>query len=167
MVDKGEIFYQRDGITVRRTEFRDICELKDRLAPEIIAEVQASHDHDPERALINSYLSSDLCLTAEKDGRAMAIFGTAPWHPDQPEVGSVWLLASQDLLSIPKSVMLISVASLDLFFQRYSVLHNFVDARFDRSIKWLKRLGAEFQDPAPWGAQGLPFCRFTLTKEGF
>ncbi len=52
---------------------------------------------------------------------------------------------------------------LDLFPH----LQNYVDARNEISIRWLKWLGFRFDPkPVPYGIWGLPFLRFQMEKPG-
>jgi hypothetical protein len=40
-------------------------------------------------------------------------------------------------------------------------LENHVDARYEKAQRWLGRLGFTLDEPEPYGAEGLPFRRFT------
>jgi len=46
--------------------------------------------------------------------------------------------------------------------EKFSLLYNYVDARNVKSIKWLRWLGFQLDEPAPYGVRGLPFHRFEL-----
>ena len=47
---------------------------------------------------------------------------------------------------------------------RYAVLTNFVDARNEPAIKYLRWLGFRFGVATPWGSAGLPFHPFTMER---
>lgn len=81
------------------------------------------------------------------------------------EQGFVWMLGT-DGMEINKAwVMKQSVLMVKEFLKKYKYLINFIDARNKRSISWIKRCGAEVFDAQPFGAEGLPFHYFIISRE--
>jgi hypothetical protein len=53
---------------------------------------------------------------------------------------------------------------LPLYFSRYECLENIVDARYNKSINWLKWLGFKVDPPIQVEPYGEMFCKFTLKE---
>ena len=49
--------------------------------------------------------------------------------------------------------------------EQFPFMFNYVDARHTDAIRWLKWLGFEFDEAAPYGPFDLPFYRFTMGEE--
>ncbi len=137
--------------------------MRDRLRPEHVDEVMASHRFTPERALLVSYLNSQDCFTFEHQGRPIAMFGVAQ-DPLTPGAGSIWLLGSTEVTAVPRMFLKLSRRCLAHFRSKYWLLQNWADARFNDSILWLRWLGAEVHPAIRYGAQGLPFHYFKFQR---
>lgn len=91
----------------------------------------------------------------------VAIFGVTPISL-LGGVGSPWLLGTDAVFDHPRALMADSRRYLSLVRETYPILYNYVDARNARSIRYLRRLGFTLHEPAPYGALGLPFHKFSI-----
>jgi hypothetical protein len=158
-----ELTYCGSGrVGFRKSVLADVVALKDRLRPEHVAEVWASGHHTPEYALASSYLVSDASYTFIVDGVISAMCGVSR---DPSGNGCLWLLCSADVDKVKVTFFKLACVVIETFIDRYPLLFNFVDCRYLNSIKWLKRLGANFQNPVQYGPEGLPFSLFTIRRE--
>jgi len=48
------------------------------------------------------------------------------------------------------------------WMEHYSALTNYVDADYEKAIRWLRWLGFTIGDPEPYGAPGAMFCRIEM-----
>jgi len=157
-----ELYYDKDGITVRRSIITDAEYLKDKLKQSDIDEVWASHRYKPERALKESLEKSIFALTIV-NGNPIGMFGIVP----QSILGnkaSIWFLSSEDLYKIQKRFLRHSKAFIKLMLEYYPYLYNYVDCRNKKTIKWLKYCGAKFSQPRPYGEEGQKFMYFYFNK---
>lgn len=99
----------------------------------------------PEQALINSlYRSYPNAYTMIVDDEIIGYFGVAP-HPEQKDVGLVWLLASERFKSVYRTVLKNAERVLDKeLFTLYPILMNCVSRLNKDSIKFLSWLGFSF-----------------------
>lgn len=158
LLKPGDVYYNRSGIKVRKTRRSDIDYLKDRLRQSDIEEIWASNHLTPQEALDGGWKKSLICLTIQ-NGHPVAMMGINP----ESFLGSravIWLLGSDDLDKISLRFVRNSRKFVDLFLDYYPYLYNYVDERNVKSIEWLKYLGAKFDNPIPFGEEGLPFRRF-------
>lgn len=98
------------------------------------------------------------------DGEAMCIFGfcAATFTSD---IACPWMIGAKGLEKHAKAFMKMSRPFIDRMNQRHKYLRNFVDARNEKAIKWLKVMGFRMFDPVPFGAAGLPFHPFERVQE--
>lgn len=155
--------YDRRGVVIRDAEEADIASIVERMrrkdAEEVLAEGSAS-THD---AVALSFAASTVRLTALRDGIPVAMFGLVP----DALLGSkarVWLLGAEGLGGIKKTFVRMSRVVIAHFLERYPLLYNRVDCRYEETIRWLKACGAEFQAPSPVGPQQTPFQIFTIRR---
>ena len=118
-------------------------------------------------------LSQTLRLSVQRSAHAglwsyqsapLALFGVVPTSL----VGGVaapWLVGTPELAHCRKPFMYHTRLWVDAWLAQWPVLENFVDACYTSAIRWLKWLGFDVHDPAPHGALGRSFCRFTLERQ--
>jgi hypothetical protein len=125
-----------------------------------IEEVWAASHQLPYEALATSLQMSPYAQTAILDGVPCAMYGVAV--PDfMSDVGAPWMLATDDLKLWSLWFLKRSVRVIREMLECCPFLMNYVDARNETSILWLKWLGFKLSDSAiPWGADGLPFHIF-------
>ncbi len=126
-------------------------------------EVAAAVGLGPYRALADSLERSVMAWTGMVDGaRPICMFGVTPLDI-LGGVGSPWLLGTDEVkhygLTFLRHCKTYVPRMLDVFPQ----LVNYVDARHEVAIKWLKWLGFEFDpEPIPYGIWKMPFYRFEM-----
>ena len=72
-------------------------------------------------------------------------------------VGYPWQLATPEIEAAALPYLRASKPCFAGLRRKYRLLVNWVDVRNEKSIKWMKYLGFEIEDPAPYGVDGLPF----------
>lgn len=131
-----------------------------------VDEVWASHHLPPMDAVSQSLGASDEAWTvvSPKSGMPFAMFGVKRGSIMGGE-STIWLLSTDEIEDWRVTFARRSREYIRDMAERYDVLTNHVDVRNVDSIAWLKWLGAEFDDPSPWGEEGLEFQRFTIRRE--
>ena len=130
--------------------------------PADVAELAVTSGSTPEQAMLRGLSSSVRAYTGLVDGVPVCMFGAAPYSI-LGGIGSAWMIGSTGLspLRVQKSLLRESRPMLDVLQELFPVmLYNFVDARNDCAIRWLKWLGFTFMDPIPMGRAKLPFFPF-------
>jgi hypothetical protein len=138
------------------------ADLAPRVRPADRAEIYAMSMMEPALALELSVGSSSTAYaTLDDAGRVICLAGVAPRSLLSGN-GTVWLIASPDVERMPMTFLRTTRAYLTRLKSEYRVLMNHVDARNEKSIAWLRWLGASIADPVPFGPLGLPFHPFEL-----
>lgn len=133
-----------------------------------IAEIYASSGKEPLEVLINSLAVSTESYLACYRGLPVAVFGVVPAdvsYLTDPKVGIVWMLTTEVVRQCPKAFWQECKRGLRLLLERWDVLLNAVDCRHEKALRWGSRLGFVFEPPESFGVHGLPFQRFSVTKE--
>ncbi len=101
------------------------------------------------------------------DGRLACVWGVVPMSDDLVggRIGCGWLLTTQEVERHPKALWKASLAALPALLDRWDELVNAIDVRHLQALRWAVRLGFRLEAPAPFGAAGRDFCRFTVSKE--
>jgi hypothetical protein len=146
-------------IVIRDVEPGDAYRLWCFLRQPDLDEIIASHGPDTLRTIENAVALSTHCLTVEHKGRLACIMGVAPVSMSSG-IGSPWMLGTFVLDSLPRTLARVARRYFGEVAHVYPVLENYVDVRNTASITLLKWLGCSFDEPRPYGVQGLPFMRF-------
>lgn len=93
------------------------------------------------------------------DGVPACIFGVARRSLISP-VGVPWLLATDLMDTVPRIVAKESRTYFKRIQAAFPVLENHVLAENVQTVRWLRWLGFDMEEPAPYGAFGAPFIRF-------
>jgi len=157
------VYYKKGDAIVRDSEEKDIEALKVNMRKEDIAEVWASHHHTPEEALKLSYKNSVPCLTIEKNGVPIVMFGVVP-ETLLSDRANIWLLATEGICKVRKSFIKHCRGFIKSMLLQYSILENHIDARNKISIRWLKWCGATIEEAKPMGEEKLPFHYFYFRR---
>ena len=124
------------------------------------AEVYASHGIiDMEQCLLDSVCISDEAWVWVVDDQPVAAFGVAPGSYLTRQ-GIPWLLATDEISRHTYAFLKNSKIIVDYWLTKWIVLSNYVDARNECSIKWLKMLGFTVHDPIICGYEDRLFHRF-------
>lgn len=97
----------------------------------------------PEKALLESFNTSSIRLTFLFDGKVICMFGIAP-KSLLGDRAVLWCLTSDELERVKLLFGKKSKYYVGYFLTQYSILDNWVDSRYKKSIKWLRWLGADF-----------------------
>jgi hypothetical protein len=123
-------------------------------------EVYAVTGQDPDQVLKDSWKRSIYRWAVMRQEDVIGLFGVSPFSILGP-VASPWLLGTDKMEKIKLSFVKKSVSWVAYMLSIYPVLMNWVDARNQLSIKWLKWLGFKMDtEPKPFGVMGLPFYYF-------
>lgn len=132
-----------------------------------VAELVAMHGTwtDVEALLVDAIQqSSPTCWSAFLGDELLMVGGAAPGAPSllgDGRLGVPWMLATNRMVGRGGALTAAALRYLADIRQRYTCLHNYVDARHTASIRWLKRLGFTVSDkPMPAGPYGMPFHSF-------
>ena len=131
-----------------------------------LQEIRACGYGCPVEALRISYEGSKpQAYSAIVNDEPVAMMGVVPFE-DNPEVGSIWLLGTDDIArNIPVSFLKWSIEFLPTLMGPYKMVCNRVDKRNKVHIKWLKWLKFTAIQEAPYGPYGLPFIEFAKLNE--
>jgi hypothetical protein len=91
----------------------------------------------------------------------LCLFGLQE-HPEDPSIGVPWMVGTDLLTREPITFLRKAPWFIEQFNSLYPLLANFVDARNELHVRWLKAMGFTFTDLIPmFGVAQLPFWRFT------
>lgn len=97
------------------------------------------------------------------DGLVVAVFGDASFSL-LGGLGVPWLISTIHVERYPKAFLTVCKPEVAEMLTRHAELINFVDVRNTVAIRWLKWLGFQFDDPAPYGPRGMLFQRFWMRR---
>lgn len=151
--------YNQGGVIVRKSQIEDIGYLAKRMRLSDILEIWASHNKEPFESLEDAYKQSAVCLSVLFDNEVVCMFGA--WS-DQviARTGSIWMLSSDRLYEHGFRFVRHARRFVRLLQEFYPYLHNYVHANNFKSINMLKRIGAEIEEPKPYGLEGELFRHF-------
>lgn len=99
---------------------------------------------DPEVALEYSVLVSDgACWSVMDDENVLGILGVST-HPEDPSVGVIWMLSSDEAFSSPRRFLQHNKPIIEGLSKGYRLLTNFIHKDNLKAIKWLKWCGFTF-----------------------
>tara|TARA_R100000655_G_scaffold71353_1_gene109719 strand:+ start:321 stop:797 length:477 start_codon:yes stop_codon:yes gene_type:complete len=151
-----------DKVFVRSSEPDDIDYVARHLRDADRKEIQAYVGISPIEALSKGYQHSKKCFTGMANNKPFVMFGAVPVLED---VGSIWLLGTDQVLSNKIQFLRQSKYWLDIIHKDFPLLFNYVDARNAVHIRWLKWLGFKFINlHKSFGVEQLPFYEFVRIK---
>jgi hypothetical protein len=131
-------------LVVRPAADVDADVLADRLRSADRDEIQAADGRPAKEVLREGIAASNPCYAVlDSTGSLLALFGAIP-DPAQDGRAKVWLLGSGDLFKHRRAIARMSRPWLDRLHAEHRILWNFVDARNDNHIRWLKWCGFRF-----------------------
>ena len=119
------------------------------LRKEDVAEIKASTGDSPTISLIKGVIASRPCYTAVNPShpdRVMGMFGAVPEKDNGISTAIIWAVFSEDMFSHKRAFLEVSKEVINRYSKQYDVLTNWVDARNEDHIKWLRSLGFTFID---------------------
>jgi hypothetical protein len=148
-------------IEIKKATFRDADELAPIMRKEDMAEVAAADGFTAQDALETALGMSKEAWTARVHGEVMAIFGVADMNV-LTGYAVPWALTSPVVDRYPKEFYYHSKRVVRIWRSRYAFLFNMIDARYEKALRWAKKIGFEVGEPQPFGKAGLPFCLITM-----
>lgn len=148
-------------LQVRLTIAADAEKLAPILRQADIQEIQAATGEPPLIALKNGISWSDSCYSiVDDDDKPLAIFGTVP-DPESTDTGRIWFLGSDELTKYSFLFLRNSRSWVEKLHRRYNILWNYIDARNEVHIRWLKWCGFSFiRRIEKYGVEERPFYEF-------
>jgi hypothetical protein len=126
-----------------------------RLADE--AEVLAAYNFTPLEALRRSIRASRAPRAWLVDGEPGAMWGVEPVAVGA-RIGIAWLLGTEEIDRHPLVFWRLCKDELRRMLAEWRVLLNYIDAHYEKSLRWARGLGFQVDAPRPFGALGAPFC---------
>lgn len=126
------------------------------------AEVMAAYGHSPLEALERAMKHGAIAALA--DGKVVAVYGISSRSPIT-RVGSPWMLTTNEVEKHRKLFLKHTKQQVNQWRREYTVMFNYVDARYTQAIRWLKWLGFTVYPAEPFGPYGAPFHRFHMVTE--
>jgi len=81
------------------------------------------------------------------------------------EEAQPWMMATTTVERMPGALMRVGLRYLSVMRGCYPRLSNYVDARNEKSIRWLRRIGFTVHtNTVPFGPYGLPFHYFEMNS---
>ncbi len=139
----------------------DIDELLPHVRQADVDEFTAATGHSPREVMEDGLKYSRVAWTGRINDEVVCIFGVAGHSLLSPK-GAPWLVGSDKLEGSSKAFLRRCRKYAVKMLREYPVLENYVDARNETAIRWLKWLGFEFDEPEPYGVARLPFHRFSM-----
>jgi hypothetical protein len=148
-------------ILIRPTEPGDAALLVANLRTSDRNECLAYGRDDIAAGIRSSVARSLFCWSAFADGELAAILGVAPLNI-LTGLGSPWMLGTPVLDAHSRVLVRMTPEYIAKMLKAFPHLVNFVHAKNTTSVRWLRRLGFDLSEPAPFGALGEPFHRFEM-----
>lgn len=146
----------------RPATLEDVLDVSKRLREADRQEVLASVGMEPEHAFPFFFSEGkDIhCAGLNLDGRPEVLWGFDPIE-GVPGAAVAWLVSSPRIYEHPVEFTINARDGFNEAHERYELLTNFIDARNERHLKWLKWMGFKFiRRIEHFGAQSLPFIEF-------
>ena len=149
-------------IGIRKARPEDVAEIAANLREGDRAEVEAL-GLTPMFAVDYSFRGSDHAYTGTLDGKPALIFGVGDsMFSDE---ASVWALGTPLCDRAPLAMVRLGRKIIGMLLEEYPVMTNYCDARYGKSIKWLKLLGFSVGEPEPYGDRKMPFCKLIIQRK--
>lgn len=152
-------------VSIRKAQLADADWFAPRLREADVDELTASSGPDIRGTLRRSIIRSPhAAFVAESENLGpIALFGFGSSLMGDKIVP--WCVGTDGLLRRAKALTKYGRAYSQRSLDAAPLLENWVDVRNTASIRWLKAIGYEFDDPAPRGVEGLPFMRFWMKRD--
>lgn len=112
-------------------------------------------------ALRNSLKTSLEAVTCRANGEVACVTGVCQSIALSDTVAP-WLISTPIILANPRPQLHYSRLILNKWRAEHPYMANYVDTRHFRAVRWLKWLGANLEDPIPFGPYARPFHKFTF-----
>lgn len=144
----------------------DVEELVSQMRPDDRAECEAC-GLSVRQAVEESVANSCLAGAARINGRLVALYGVVPMAPRPCSLatlplGLAWCLTTAVVAEFPVTFARQSRLILRAMLREVDVLGGFVDARYVKSIEWLRHLGVSVGPALAVQPTGASFRAFTV-----
>ena len=136
----------------------DCIYLAENLREDDYREIKAVTGLPPLLSLLTGLKSSQVPLViCDNQGKVVAMLGVVP----NGLIGSIWMVGTPDLKRISVSFLKNCQDVFTVLKNNFSVLHNYVDARNELHIRWLRWMGFSFiKKHQSYGIEQKPFYEF-------
>lgn len=156
------------NVEVRWPTAQDIADLVADMRPADRAELEASIGRGVDQAgmLADVIARSSHAWAILVNGRLGMIGGLFPMGTlAGGEEAQPWMMATTAMERAPGTLMKVALRYLSVMKGCYPRLSNHVDARNEKSIRWLRRIGfIVHTHTVPFGPYGMPFHPFEMNS---
>lgn len=137
---------------------QDCLYLSENLRIDDYREIKAVTGLPPLLNLLSGLKLSQVPLViCNEDNKVVAMLGVVP----NGLIGSIWMVGTNDLKKISLSFLRHSKQAFKVLKNNFQVIHNYVDARNELHIRWLKWMGFSFiKKHQQYGIEQIPFYEF-------
>lgn len=140
-----------------------ILSVAENMRPADQDEIWAACHLSPLESLTRAFMASPDAYAGMADDQPLLIYGLSKASFLQ-DVGHPWMLGAVALEKHSKALLRASKNIPMEMLTKYKYLLNYVDARNEKAIRWLKWLGFSLRDPIPFGVEKLPFHPFVMSR---
>lgn len=144
--------------------WEDAVDMAPRMRKAEVDEVWAAAHQTPLEALAASLEVSRDAQVWLVEGRPMALFGVGSWSVLNLN-GIPWLLTAEGIEDHVRPFLRDCKQAVAAMREEYAILENYVDARNDKSVKWLRWMGFTIDPAKPFGVDQLPFHRLHWRRD--
>ena len=136
----------------------DCIYLAENLREDDYREIKAVTGLPPLLSLLTGLRSSQVPLViCDNNNKVVAMLGVVP----NGLIGSIWMVGTPDLKKISVSFLKNCQDVFTVLKNNFSILHNYVDARNELHIRWLRWMGFSFiKKHKAYGIEQKPFYEF-------
>lgn len=149
-------------IKLVEVEDKYLKELEENAPEEQVLEVYASHAKNIFKVAKEGALRSEEAWVALHNDEVVGVFGVIPVS-FLGHVASPWLLTTG---KYPKLLLKYTRIILPYLLDKWPILTNYIDARYEASLRWAKWAGFNIYPAEPYGREQLPFHRIEMRKHG-
>ena len=127
-------------------------------------EIMAGSGEEPLSVLLRGFLESQPCYTiVSNEGVPIGLFGVVPSY--DPMVGGCWAVMTDEIRTIRIEFLRKCGDVIEQLNEKWPILFNYVDARNELHIKWLRAMGFTFiKVHQEHGVEKRPFIEFVRVR---
>lgn len=149
-------------VLIRPATIEDSIALAQNLRAADLAELAAyGHGKTPEQSMRDSVAASVMAWTVFIDGELACILGVAMLSLPSG-IGTPWMMGTPVLERHSRILVRNTPEYIARMLKAFPHLVNFVHAKNQTSVRWLRRLGFTLHEAKPYGALGEPFHFFEM-----
>lgn len=157
------------NIEIREAHLFDALDLAGTMRAADRREVEATSGRPVFDVLVEGLtLSSEAYTAVVDEDVVLCMWGVVPANDPGvlgPRIGWGWLLTSETVDVYPKAFWQACKAEIRRLLETWDGIYNAIDCRHTKALRWASFLGFVLEDPEPMGCLGLPFRRFSVSKE--